>query len=110
MATTSTICWHFATTGISGMVAAMVTQPLDVVKTRLQTQNVQCRATGACPSPAVQVRYSGLVSAPSLIHKQEGVRGFSRGSVPRLLFAAPSAAMCWGTYEVTAKYLRKTTE
>merc|ERR1711920_217273 len=32
--------WHFFSTGISGMIAATITQPLDVMKTRLQTQNV----------------------------------------------------------------------
>jgi len=94
--------WHFFSTGISGMIAAMVTQPLDVVKTRLQTQSV----AGASDTAEVRVRYSGLLSTAVLIHREEGFRGLFRGTVPRLAFAAPSAAMCWGTYEVMKALLR----
>lgn len=92
---------HFLSTGISGMIAAVVTQPLDVVKTRLQTQNVW-----ASQSTEVKVRYSGMLNTMTLIAKEEGMRGFFRGTGPRLLFAAPSAAMCWGTYEVVKLMLR----
>lgn len=94
--------WHFFSTGVSGMLAAIVTQPLDVVKTRLQTQDV-CAAAGA---EGVGVRYDGLLSTALTIRREEGVAGLFRGTVPRLLFAAPSAAMCWGTYEVTKALLR----
>lgn len=32
--------WHFASAGVAGVVASACTQPLDVVKTRLQTQEI----------------------------------------------------------------------
>merc|ERR1719399_1520565 len=32
--------WYFLSAGLSGVIASAVTQPLDVVKTRLQTQDV----------------------------------------------------------------------
>merc|ERR1719478_1314644 len=35
-----TMGWHFLSAGISGILASATTQPLDVVKTRLQTQEV----------------------------------------------------------------------
>lgn len=94
---------HFFSTGVSGMLAAVVTQPLDVVKTRLQTQNV----SRAADATEVSVRYSGLMNTVRLIHAEEGVPGFFRGMLPRLLFAAPSAAMCWGTYEVIKAILKR---
>jgi solute carrier family 25 iron transporter 28/37 len=98
--------WHFFSTGISGILAAVATQPLDVVKTRLQTQGVFAdMAAEAEPT----VRYSGMMSAARLIYKEEGLRGLFRGTVPRLLFAAPSAAMCWGTYEVVKSLLKRST-
>jgi len=94
--------WHFFSTGVSGMVAAVVTQPLDVVKTRLQTQNVFT----AAEAEEVRVRYDGLMSTALTITREEGISGLFRGTVPRLLFAAPSAAMCWGTFEVMKVILR----
>jgi len=94
------VAMHFVSTGLSGMFAAVVTQPLDVVKTRLQTQSVAAGAEGE-----VVVRYSGMVSTARLIWREEGVAGLFRGTVPRLVFAAPSAAMCWGTYEVMKRLL-----
>lgn len=94
---------HFVSTGISGMIAAVATQPLDVVKTRLQTQSLCSVETGSAAE--VNVRYSGLSSAARLIYVEEGMSGLFRGTVPRLLFAAPSAAMCWGTYEVVKTLL-----
>lgn len=98
----TTLGWHFFSTGVSGIIASVITQPLDVVKTRLQTQNVSATSDGA----AVLVRYNGLFSAARLIHQEEGIRGFFRGTVPRLVFAAPSAAMCWGSYEVVKALLK----
>lgn len=95
---------HFFSTGISGMMAAVITQPLDVVKTRLQTQDV----CGTADVAEVSVRYSGLKSTVLLILREEGVQGLWRGTLPRLLFAAPSAAMCWGTYEVIKALLQQT--
>mmetsp|Transcript_141361 Transcript_141361/g.393945 ORF Transcript_141361/g.393945 Transcript_141361/m.393945 type:complete len:287 (-) Transcript_141361:86-946(-) len=100
--TRTALGWHFFSTGLSGMVAAIVTQPLDVVKTRLQTQNV----VAAADAEGVCVRYDGLLSTAMTIRREEGINGLFRGTVPRLLFAAPSAAMCWGTYEVMKALFR----
>eukprot|EP00930_Biecheleria_cincta_P031764 TRINITY_DN2202_c0_g1_i1.p1 TRINITY_DN2202_c0_g1~~TRINITY_DN2202_c0_g1_i1.p1 ORF type:complete len:661 (-),score=71.56 TRINITY_DN2202_c0_g1_i1:368-2350(-) len=90
--------WHFVSAGVSGVIASAATQPLDVVKTRLQTQEIlrDMARGGKITSDA---RYRGLTSTFSAILREEGVPGLYRGTVPRMIFAAPSAAMCWGTYE-----------
>jgi len=96
--------WHFASAGLSGIVASAVTQPLDVIKTRLQTQEL-LRDMSRDGGATLEVRYRGLASTFSSILRHEGVRGMYRGTLPRMVFAAPSAAMCWGTYEAVKTVL-----
>jgi len=112
---------HFLSAGLSGALAAGVTQPLDVVKTRLQTQDV---AVGNAARNASQVgsqaagwqavgdarhlvlpKYSGFVPTVMTIVREEGTSTFTRGMLPRMLHAVPSAAMCWGTYEAVKSFL-----
>lgn len=79
---------HCAAGAIAGTTAASITNPLDVVKTRLQTQG----EVGAR-------RYRGMWHALRTIKMEEGWKGLLRGIVPRVLFHAPAAAVCWTTYE-----------
>ncbi|KAI8476027.1 MAG: mitochondrial carrier domain-containing protein [Monoraphidium minutum] len=76
--------------GLAGGAAAAITTPLDVVKTRLQTEGVA--------SPR---RYGTTAVMPVLrrIIREEGPAAAWRGLRPRVLFHVPAAAICWGTYE-----------
>uniref|UniRef100_A0A6U9PY69 Mitochondrial carrier protein n=2 Tax=Picocystis salinarum TaxID=88271 RepID=A0A6U9PY69_9CHLO len=81
---------QLAAGGLSGASAAAVTTPLDVVKTRLQTQGV------------LNSQKYNTVSILAMLRKlyaEEGFAGLTRGIRPRILFHAPSAAICWTTYE-----------
>lgn len=78
---------HFMASGlVAGGCAAVVSAPMDVVKTQLQLGN-------PIHNPATLAR---------IVYNAGGVRGLFRGVVPRVLFMAPSAAICMTTYE-TAK-------
>jgi len=103
------IGWHFLTSGLSGIAASALTQPLDVVKTRLQTQEIvrdmAKKQEAGLETCTPGVHYTGLRQTVSRIFTEEGVRGFYRGTVPRMMFAAPSAALCWGTYEAVKLFL-----
>mmetsp|Transcript_42319 Transcript_42319/g.95246 ORF Transcript_42319/g.95246 Transcript_42319/m.95246 type:complete len:342 (-) Transcript_42319:66-1091(-) len=97
--------WYFFTAGLSGAVASALTVPMDVVKTRLQTQGldpgeVQVRQQ-------VVLRYTGIWSTMQIIYGNEGLKGFFRGIGPRMMLAMPSAAVCWGTYETVSTLLRR---
>ena len=70
-----------------------MTGPLDLVKTRLQTQG------------ELGVRYKGATDAIVRIYKDEGAVAFSRGVLPRVLFHIPSMAICWTTYETCKHFL-----
>uniref|UniRef100_A0A6B2LDM0 Mitochondrial carrier protein n=1 Tax=Arcella intermedia TaxID=1963864 RepID=A0A6B2LDM0_9EUKA len=82
---------HFAAGGGAGMVAGGLTNPLDVARTRLQTQgNIVGEG---------HIHYKGLVHTLATIWRGEGVRGMSRGMGARMLFHSFSASILWTTYE-----------
>lgn len=76
---------HIVAGGLAGASGAAVSNPFDVIKTRLQTQG-----------PA---EYSGVRDTARRILIEEGMKGFWRGVVPRMLYHTPSAAITWATYE-----------
>eukprot|EP01126_Amoeba_proteus_P037561 TRINITY_DN387_c0_g1_i3.p1 TRINITY_DN387_c0_g1~~TRINITY_DN387_c0_g1_i3.p1 ORF type:complete len:309 (-),score=42.82 TRINITY_DN387_c0_g1_i3:38-877(-) len=78
---------HIISGGGAGIVAACLTNPLDVVKTRLQTQG------------DVGKYYSGMIKTLLAIYKTEGTTGLFLGVVPRMLFHSISAGVLWTTYE-----------
>ncbi|XP_069385611.1 mitochondrial glycine transporter B-like isoform X2 [Paralichthys olivaceus] len=68
---------------VAGVMASLVTQPADVVKTHIQVSTSHW-------STADAIRY---------IHKEHGMAGFFRGAVPRSLRRTLMAAMAWTVYE-----------
>ncbi len=115
---------------LSGAVASFFTNPLDVVKTRLQTQ--ACRSTAATQAwvpPAVPERLKS--SAPAVlrfqqanlytsstrpeyanawdtivkVYRAEGVAGFFKGVRARVMVHTPAMAISWSTYECVKSWL-----
>jgi solute carrier family 25 iron transporter 28/37 len=78
---------HVVCGGISGAFGAAVTTPLDVCKTLLQTK-------GTSTNPEIR-NCRGMLDACSLIYRNMGLMGFTRGIVPRVLTFMPSNALCW---------------
>jgi len=78
--------------------AAAISTPLDVVKTRLQTEGVTSNT---------KYRNTGVLSVLRQIIQEEGNQAIWRGLKPRILFHVPSAAICWGTYETMKELILK---
>ncbi|XP_068605697.1 mitochondrial glycine transporter A-like [Brachionichthys hirsutus] len=67
---------------LSGISASLITQPADVVKTRVQV-NPQLRTP----------------EAVRCIYLEHGLQGFFRGAVPRILRRTMMSALAWTVYE-----------
>lgn len=112
---------------VAGATAAAITNPLDVIKTRLQTQILE-----TCPlddtkkifgSAVIPSSYSApntevinplknknlvsnMIQTIKRIVAEDGYRGFLRGIVPRMIIHTPSVAISWTTYEALKSFLK----
>ncbi|XP_054925489.2 mitochondrial glycine transporter A-like isoform X1 [Dermacentor andersoni] len=78
---------------VAGLLASLVTQPADVIKTHMQLQPGKFRS---------------ILTSILLIAKEEGMVGYFRGLVPRMLRRTLVTAMAWSFYEqVTKGFIKK---
>lgn len=73
---------NFSCGVLAGVLASLITQPADVVKTNVQVK--------------LQLRTSEAIRC---IYMEHGLQGFFRGAVPRALRRTMMAAMAWTVYE-----------
>lgn len=128
------LSWYFLCAGLSGAIASGATQPLDVIKTRLQTQDclvsaasssssatetvagerlrenanarsATSRGTSSEASAVIRPKYAGFRGALFTIIAEEGVFALYQGLLPRMVHAIPAAGVCWGTYETVKSFL-----
>lgn len=88
---------HATAGAAAGALAAVITTPLDVVKTQLQCQ-------GVCGCD--RFTSGSMRDVIKTIVKKDGYRGLMRGWAPRMMFHAPAAAICWSTYEATKSFFQ----
>lgn len=79
----------------SGAFGASVVYPLNVVRTRLQTQ-------GTAMHPAT---YTGIWDVTKKTIQREGYRGLYKGLTPNLLKVAPALSITWVVYENSKRML-----
>ena len=76
----------FAMGGLAGLITVFVTQPLDTIKTRMQS--IEARGT-----------YGNSFRCGAMIFKHEGVLTFWSGAVPRLVRLVLSGGIVFTMYE-----------
>ncbi|KAK8641607.1 hypothetical protein V6N13_011001 [Hibiscus sabdariffa] len=89
---------HATAGALAGASAAVVTTPLDVVKTQLQCQ-------GVCGCD--RLKSTAILDVTKTIVQKDGYKGLMRGWIPRMLFHAPAAAICWSTYEAAKSFFQQ---
>lgn len=114
----SIIASHFGSAGIAGAIAAAATTPLDVIKTRMQTQRIRLFSKHytkpgggswltqpAFYSKSTTPKYATAWSTFKILIREEGFPVLFKGALPRALVAAPGTALCWGGYELSKNTL-----
>lgn len=101
---------HFVAGGLGGMTSATLTSPLDVLKTRLQSDFYQSQleasriAKGIPPPSALSIPRSALLHFNETfqilfsIHRIEGWRALFKGLGPNLIGVVPARAINFYTY------------
>nr|XP_034360645.1 solute carrier family 25 member 39 isoform X3 [Arvicanthis niloticus] len=92
----------FVAGGVSGMVAATLTLPFDVVKTQRQMSLGAVEAVRVKP-PRVDSTWLLL----RRIQAESGTRGLFAGFLPRIIKAAPSCAIMISTYEFGKSFFQR---
>jgi solute carrier family 25 iron transporter 28/37 len=90
---------HIIAGAMAGGIASIITNPLDVSKTLLQLR-------GTSADSAI-VNANGLWQASKIIYRRNGLIGFTKGMVPRMLYNMPSTAISWTAYEFCKYFLNK---
>ncbi|RVD88726.1 uncharacterized protein DFL_002901 [Arthrobotrys flagrans] len=94
----------FVSGATSGAVAAFVTTPFDVGKTRRQVWRASSDAAASGSTATATMSSEG--SMPKVlaeIYGHEGLRGLFRGCIPRMLKVAPACAIMISSYEIGKK-------
>mmetsp|Transcript_33905 Transcript_33905/g.46432 ORF Transcript_33905/g.46432 Transcript_33905/m.46432 type:complete len:297 (+) Transcript_33905:1-891(+) len=84
---------HLCSAASAGGIAAALTSPLDIVKTRLQVE-----------SSTTPNRYMSVGDALSRIMKEEGIQAFGKGLGARVLWVMPGTALSMTAFETFKKW------
>ncbi|KAK1826053.1 mitochondrial carrier domain-containing protein [Podospora conica] len=93
-----------AAAAMSGATAALITTPLDVVKTRIMLASGSAPEGGAV-SRATTGKLTGLIVAKT-VYREAGIRGLFRGATLRIIWTALGSGIYLGSYEMAKVWLK----
>ena len=79
---------HLASAAEAGVVVCLATNPIWVVKTRLQLQRTGLGASAALPAAAGAANYRGFLDCLFQVARKEGLGGLYKGLLPSLLLVS----------------------
>lgn len=79
----------------SGAFGATMVYPLNVLRTRLQTQGTKMHPP----------TYTGIWDVAQKTYRNEGMRGMYKGLVPNLVKVAPALSITWMVYEKSKRLM-----
>lgn len=84
---------HVISGGMAGAIASIVTMPLDVCKTLLNTQEAQVL------KKLNKEKVTGMYHGMRTVYKMAGFRGYFKGAKARVMYQFPATAISWAVYE-----------
>ncbi|CRG99259.1 mitochondrial carrier protein, putative [Plasmodium relictum] len=84
---------YFVCAGIGGGIAAILTNPFDVIKTRIQTE-------------CFNTKGFHFFKVVSNLYYKEGLGSFFKGSLARMALCIPASAISWGSYETMKRFFK----
>ncbi|KAJ1815122.1 mitochondrial ornithine carrier protein [Coemansia sp. RSA 2599] len=93
----------FLSGGISGSICAFVISPVELVKCKLQVENVQ--GYGKQQQQQAKVRFTGPVSVVAHLLRSEGIAGLYRGIGPTVARETLGVGFWFGAYEVVCRQI-----
>lgn len=106
---------YFSCASLAGFIASCATMPLDNIRTKLNTQ-CDLVPKPSCPEQLDcyctkerqgQIKYRNSLTTIGIIWRQEGIRGFYKGLIPRATTQSLASAVSWSTYETLKSALKK---
>ncbi|PVV00934.1 hypothetical protein BB560_004663 [Smittium megazygosporum] len=100
--------------GISGLAVAFILTPVELIKCKLQVENVSNYAASSSSSAidsaskqaAKSTKFNGPFSVIQSIIQKDGIKGMFKGFIPTISRECPGTALWFGTYEIIChKYL-----
>ena len=89
---------HLVNSSLASAMASFVTNPLDLVKMRLQIQRGAAALPSGASAPSWEP-YTGITDGLAKIVRQDGVPGLFRGVGARMAFHGPTTAITIAAYE-----------
>lgn len=100
---------HFLSGGIAGTVSAIITCPLEVVKTRFQSSHYKNTVKGIpfskYPLKATWFHIKGTLDAVRSVYRNEGLFALWKGIGATVIGVMPSRAIFFSTYQTTKSLL-----
>lgn len=97
---------HCFAGGVGGSVGVLVTSPLEVIKTRLQSTIYSYREVRHLPAAAAQAESISVVSICRDMVRQEGVRSMFKGLTPSLITVLPSKGLFFFSYQASQQVMK----
>lgn len=91
----------------SKMIASVTTYPHEVIRTRLQIQQISPKNSNSLDAPILNTKKQGIISIVKKIFREEGKLGFYRGLSTNLIRTVPASALSlWGFEELRKEFSR----